>query len=40
MQIEQVQGLMGHSSASMTEHYLEGHDTAWQDVQPGNMLVR
>ncbi|MDY0978964.1 tyrosine-type recombinase/integrase [Stenotrophomonas sp. CFBP8994] len=38
--IEQVQGLMGHSSASMTEHYLEGHDTPWQDVQPGNTLLR
>lgn len=39
-QIEQVQGLMGHSSASMTEHYLEGHDTPWQEVHPGNTLVR
>lgn len=39
-QIEQVQGLMGHSSASMTEHYLEGHDIPWQEVQPGNVLVR
>ncbi len=39
-QIEQVQALMGHSSASMTEHYLEGHDAPWQDVQPGNSLVR
>ena len=39
-QIEQVQGLMGHSSASMTEHYLEGHDTPWQDVNTGNILVR
>ncbi|WP_312320978.1 tyrosine-type recombinase/integrase [Stenotrophomonas sp.] len=39
-QIEEVQGLMGHSSASMTEHYLEGHDTPWQDVNTGNILVR
>jgi integrase len=38
--IEQVQALMGHSSASMTEHYLEGHENPWQDVQPGNTLVR
>jgi integrase len=38
--IEEVQGLMGHSSASMTVHYLEGHDTPWQEVQPGNVLVR
>jgi integrase len=29
-QIEQVQRLMGHSSPSMTEHYLEGHDAVWQ----------
>ncbi|WNH52820.1 tyrosine-type recombinase/integrase [Stenotrophomonas oahuensis] len=39
-QIEQVQSLMGHSSASMTEHYLEGHETPWQEVHPGNTLVR
>ncbi len=39
-QIERVQGLMGHSSTSMTEHYLEGHDTPWQDVQTGNTLLR
>lgn len=39
-QIEQVQGLMGHSSASMTEHYLEGHDIPWHEVQTGNVLVR
>ncbi|ROP77162.1 phage integrase family protein [Stenotrophomonas rhizophila] len=38
--IEQVQGLMGHSSATMTEHYLEGHDIPWQEVQPGKVLVR
>lgn len=39
-EIEKVQGLMGHSCTSMTEHYLEGHETPWQDVQPGNTLVR
>jgi len=38
--MDQIQGLMGHSSASMTEHYLEGHDTPWIDVRPGNILVR
>lgn len=37
--IEQVQGLMGHSSTSMTEHHLEGHEMPWQEVQPGNVLV-
>jgi len=31
--IEQVQGLMGHSSTSMTEHYLQGHDLPWQEVR-------
>lgn len=38
--IEQVQSLMGHSSASMTEHYLEGHDAPWHEVQTGNTLLR
>lgn len=38
--IEQVQCLMGHSSAAMTEHYLEGHQTPWQEVQPGDALLR
>lgn len=38
--IEQVQSLMGHSSATMTEHYLEGHDVPWQEVQPGKLLLR
>ena len=37
--VEQVQGLMGHYSLSMTEHYLEGHDTPWQEVQAGGILV-
>lgn len=39
-QIEQVQGLMGHSSPTMTEHYLEGHEAPWQEVNPGDALVR
>lgn len=39
-EIERVQGLMGHSSTSMTEHYLDGHDTAWQEVQTGSVLLR
>lgn len=38
--IEQVQALMGHSSATMTEHYLEGHDIPWQEVETGAALVR
>lgn len=38
--IEQVQRLMGHASTSMTEHYLEGHDTPWQNVEAGTVLVR
>ncbi|MET4616361.1 integrase [Stenotrophomonas sp. 2619] len=38
--IEQVQGLMGHSSTSMTENYLDGHDTPWQEVPTGSVLVR
>lgn len=36
--LEQVQTLMGHSSASMTEHYLEGHDTPWLEVGSGGKL--
>jgi len=39
-EIERVQGLMGHSSTSMTEHYLDGHDIAWQEVQTGSVLLR
>lgn len=39
-EIEKVQELMGHSSTTMTAHYLEGHEIPWQDVQPGNTLVR
>ncbi|MGE8210966.1 MAG: tyrosine-type recombinase/integrase [Stenotrophomonas rhizophila] len=38
--IEQVQALMGHSSVAMTEHYLDGHDTPWLDVQTGTVLLR
>lgn len=35
---EQVQALMGHASVSMTKHYLEGHDTPWQQVSTGIAL--
>lgn len=38
--IDQVQGLMGHSSPAMTEHYLEGHDAPWQEVRTGDLLLR
>ncbi|WP_421570600.1 tyrosine-type recombinase/integrase [Stenotrophomonas sp. PD6] len=38
--IDQVQSLIGHSSAAMTEHYLEGHDVPWHEVRPGDVLVR
>ncbi|WP_313422774.1 hypothetical protein [Stenotrophomonas rhizophila] len=37
-QIEQVQALMGHSSAAMTEHYLDGHDVPWNEVHAGSVL--
>lgn len=30
-----VQALMGHSSASMTKHYLEGHEAPWQEIDAG-----
>lgn len=36
--IDQVQALMGHASAAMTEHYLEGHEAPWQDVATGIKL--
>ena len=39
-EIAQVQALMGHSSVSMTEHYLHGHDIPWQEVDGGDVLVR
>lgn len=32
---EQVQSLMGHASKAMTQHYLEGHDAPWHEVDPG-----
>lgn len=35
---EQIQALMGHASASMTEHYLTGHETPWQAVSTGIAL--
>lgn len=38
--IDQIQGLIGHSSVTMTELYLEGHDAPWQEVDAGNSLVR
>ncbi|HVH33686.1 MAG TPA: tyrosine-type recombinase/integrase [Tahibacter sp.] len=31
---EQVQQLMTHASASMTEHYLDGHGAPWAGVVP------
>lgn len=36
--LEQVQGLMGHASATMTQVYLAGHETPWQQVAPGLAL--
>lgn len=30
--IEAIQSLMGHSAASMTEHYLDGHLQPWQQI--------
>ncbi len=36
--IDQVQRLMGHASASMTEHYLEGHEAPWVPVSTGITL--
>ncbi|MGH8158418.1 MAG: tyrosine-type recombinase/integrase [Rhodanobacter sp.] len=38
--LEQVQALMTHTSPSMTEHYLEGHETPWTDVSIGLSLKR
>jgi len=34
----QVQELMTHTSESMTEHYLEGHDAPWTEVRTGITL--
>ncbi|MHB8406429.1 MAG: tyrosine-type recombinase/integrase [Gammaproteobacteria bacterium] len=33
--LEDVQRLMGHASAEMTRHYLEGHDAPWVEVRAG-----
>ena len=33
--LEQVQALMGHTSAEMTRHYLKGHDAPWVEVRAG-----
>lgn len=37
-QIEQIQALMGHSSISMTTHYLDGHEAPWQEVETGTLV--
>ncbi|OBU52283.1 integrase [Stenotrophomonas maltophilia] len=37
---EQIQALMGHGNASMTEHYLGGHEAPWQPVTTGIALPR
>ncbi|WP_253901003.1 tyrosine-type recombinase/integrase [Stenotrophomonas maltophilia] len=37
---EQIQALMGHGNASMTEHYLGGHEAPWQSVTTGIALPR
>ena len=31
--VEQVQALMTHSEAAMTEHYLDGHEVSWTRVR-------
>jgi len=28
--VNDIQVLMGHADESMTQHYLDGHDTRWQ----------
>lgn len=38
--VEKLQGLMGHSSIAMTEHYLSGHDVPWQELDAGSVLPR
>lgn len=38
--VGQVQALMTHTSESMTEHYLDGHDVPWTEVRPGITLAR
>lgn len=36
----ETQALIDHRDTLMTDHYLEGHDTPWQEVQTGSVLVR
>ncbi|HEY5805030.1 MAG TPA: tyrosine-type recombinase/integrase [Lysobacter sp.] len=36
--LQQVQALMGHTSETMTKHYLDGHDSPWSVVQTGSSL--
>ncbi len=36
--VAQVQALMTHTSETMTEHYLGGHEVPWTEVQPGIKL--
>lgn len=37
--LPEVQALMTHTSEAMTEHYLEGHEVPWTEVQPGIKLT-
>jgi len=37
---EQVQSLLTHSSVSMTEVYLEGHDVPWTEINTGLLAIR
>jgi enterobacteria phage integrase len=36
----QVQELMTHTSESMTQHYLDGHDAPWTEVRTGIALSK
>ena len=36
--VEQVQALMTHSEAAITEHYLDGHEVSWTRVRTGIKL--
>ncbi|OOG61402.1 integrase [Rhodanobacter sp. B04] len=36
--VAEVQALMTHTSPSMTEHYLEGHEVPWTEVRTGIQL--
>ena len=38
--VAQVQALMTHTSESMTEHYLDGHEVPWTAVRTGIKLTR